>query len=770
MFMFTKKTIKHCTIFFVIFPLYLLSQYNSSKFHQLEEWLPTPNTYRTASGAPGHDYWQQRADYFIDVTLDDQKQRIMGKETIVYYNNSPDKLHYLWLQLDQNIFDKNSDTYTTETHSDKLEKVTFESFQQWKRNEFDGGIKDIKVTDEKGNLLKFTVVKTMMRIDLPKVLEPKSAYKFKVEWSFNINNHKTHGGRTGYEFFEKDGNYLYEMAHWFPRMCVYNDVRGWQHKQYLGNGEFALEFGDYVVNITVPSDHVVAATGVLQNPNEVLSATQIQRLEKAKTANKPVLIITQEEAIKNENAPKATTNKTWKFVARNVRDFAFASSRKFIWDAMGVKIGNQTVMAMSFYPKEANPLWEKYSTHAVAHTLQVYSRFTIDYPYPVAISVNGPVYGMEYPMICFNGPRPEPDGTYHKFTKYSLISVIIHEVGHNFFPMIISSDERQWTWMDEGLNTFVQYLAEKEWERDYPTRRGEPSSVIAYMSGDKSGLEPIMTNSESITQFGNNAYAKPAAALNILRETILGRELFDFAFKTYAQRWAFKHPEPADFFRTMEDATGIDLDWFWRGWFYSTDPVDIAITNVHWLQIDTQNPDIEKPLQKSIRDSKPKSIAKQRDASDIKKVRTDDFPELLDFYNTYDELNVYDYERKNYQRFLNTLNEIEKSQLQEKKHFYLVSFENKGGLVMPIILQLLHEDGTQQIQRIPAEIWRKNNQKVTKLFITDKPVKKFLLDPFAETADIDTQNNVFPPEITYNKFQLYKPNNEKGLNPMQLNR
>lgn len=748
----------------------VFAQYNSSKFHQLEEWLPTPNTYRTASGAPGHEYWQQRADYFIDVTLDDQKQRIVGKETIVYYNHSPDKLHYLWLQLDQNIFDKNSDSYSTQTHSDKLEKVSLESYEQWKRSEFDGGIKDLKVFDEKGNLLKFTVVKTMMRVDLPRVLEPKSAFKFKVEWSFNINNHKTHGGRTGYEYFEKDGNYIYEMAHWFPRMCVYNDVRGWQHKQYLGNGEFALEFGDYVVNITVPADHVVAATGVLQNPQEVLTPTQIQRLEKAKNSNKPVLIITQEEAVQNETAPKSNSTKTWKFVAKNVRDFAFASSRKFIWDAMGVKIGNQTVMAMSFYPKEGNPLWEKYSTHAVAHTLQVYSRYTIDYPYPVAISVNGPVYGMEYPMICFNGPRPEPDGTYHKFTKYGLISVIIHEVGHNFFPMIISSDERQWTWMDEGLNTFVQYLAEKEWERDYPTRRGEPSSVIAYMSGDKSGIEPIMTNSESITQFGNNAYSKPAAALNILRETILGRELFDFAFKTYAQRWAFKHPEPADFFRTMEDATGVDLDWFWRGWFYSTDAVDIAITDVKWYNIDTQNPDLEKPWQKAQRDSKPQSIAKQRDAQAIKKVRTDEYPELLDFYNSYDELNIFEYERKNYQKFLNTLTEEEKAKFNDKNHFYLVSFENKGGLVMPIILQLQYEDGSQEIKRIPAEIWRKNNQKVTKLFITQKPVKKFVLDPFAETADIDTQNNVFPPEIHLNKFQLYKQSQERNLNPMQLGR
>ena len=529
------------------------------KFRQLEEILPTPNDYRTASGAPGHRYWQQQIDYVIDVEIDDENQLLIGSEQVTYTNKSPDALKYVWLQLDPNIRAPHSDRFATETMRDR-KKVALDSIRKMRyRQGWNGGIRISRVADsETEKDLDFTIVKTMMRIDLPEPLDSGDHYTFQVDWKYAINNSSLVSGRTGYEFFEADGNYIYEMAQWFPRACAYTDVTGWQHKQFLGRGEFTLDFGNYEVRITVPDDHVVASTGVLQNPEEVLTDVQRERLELAAEAEKPVFVITPAEAKKNETSQPEGT-RTWVFKAFNVRDFAFASSRKFAWDALGVQLADKQVMAMSFYPNEGEPLWSKYSTHAVAHTLEVYSKFTFDYPYPVAISVNGPVGGMEYPMICFNGPRPEEDGTYKKRTKYGLISVIIHEVGHNWFPMIVNSDERQWTWMDEGLNTFLQYLTESEWEEGYPSRIGKASNIVPYMiSTDQ---VPIMTNSESILQFGPNAYSKPATALNILRETIVGRELFDFAFKEYANRWKFKRPMPADFFRTMEDASGL----IWTG-------------------------------------------------------------------------------------------------------------------------------------------------------------------------------------------------------------
>ncbi|MDF1666342.1 MAG: M1 family metallopeptidase, partial [Planctomycetota bacterium] len=566
------------------------------------------------------------------------------------------------------------------------------------------------------------------------------------------------------EYFKKDKNYIYEIAHWFPRMAAYTDVNGWQHKQFLGRGEFTLEFGNYKVAITAPSDHIVASTGVLQNVNEVLTKDQKKRYEAARTAKKPMFIVTPKEAKANEKSRSKKT-KTWIYKAKNVRDFAFASSRKFIWDAQGIKRGKRTVMCMSYYPNEGEPLWSRYSTHSIIHTINVYSRYTFDYPYPVAISVNGPVGGMEYPMICFNGPRPEKDGTYSPRTKYGLISVIIHEVGHNYFPMIVNSDERQWTWMDEGLNTFVQYLAEQEWEENYPSRRGEPANIVGYMKSTEQ--VPIMTNSESILRFGSNAYAKPATALNILRESILGRELFDFAFKEYARRWKFKRPQPADFFRTMEDASGVDLDWFWRGWFYSTNHCDIAIDKVAVYTIDPPEPEKSKGLAKKDRSERPETLSKKRNKNLAR--RADKYPELYDFYNKYDELNVTDGDKKSFKRFWASLTKDDKALFKIKRHFTVVHLKNIGGLVMPIVLRAEFKDGTSQEFRIPAEIWRQNSESAAKLLLTKKEVKSITLDPHLETADVDLSNNFFPPKPSISRFKLFKQGRRwgGGTNPMR---
>jgi hypothetical protein len=742
-----------------------VSIFAQKKFAQLDQELPTPNEYRNAAGAPGHHYYQQKADYKMNITIDDETQKLSGFETITYTNNSPDKLDYLWLQLDQNIYSVDSDSKIIEI--EKMEDFKTVGDIRKKTFYYDGGFKIEEIKTTNGQKMRYSINKTMMRIDLEKPLLPNTSISFQIKWWYNINDRMAVGGRSGYEYFIQDKNYLYTVAQYFPRMCVYNDVTGWQNKQFLGRGEFTLPFGDYEVNITVPSDHIVGATGECQNLSTVLTADQKKRLDQARKSDSPVLIVTQAEAEKAESN-KVKQTKTWTFKATNVRDFAFASSRKFIWDAQNVTVGGKNVLCMSYYPKEGNPLWERYSTKLVAHTIKTYSKFTVDYSYPVAISVHSKSIGMEYPMICFNGGRPEADGTYSEQEKYGMWGVIIHEVGHNFFPMIINSDERQWSWMDEGLNTFVQYLTEQEWERGYPSRRGPAYMIADYMRGDKKTISPIMTNSESIFQFGNNAYGKPATALNILRETIMGRELFDFAFKTYCERWKFKHPTPADFFRTMEDASAVDLDWFWRGWFYGTDNVDISIDEVKWFQLNTQNPEVEKSFKKEIDAQKDTFIGDERNKTSINETVNEKDKNIDDFYSTArkNKYVVDALDKKEYKDFLAKTEAKDLEVLNSNNHFYEVTFSNIGGLPMPLIIEFTFIDDTKKVVRIPAEIWRQYEDKVSKVFILEKEIKAMRLDPFLETADTDFNNNSWPKEIAPTKYQLFKQQGIKE-NPMQ---
>lgn len=738
----------------------------TDKFRQLDEIWPTPGPYRTGAGAPGHAYYQNKANYEIEISLDENEHTIRGVEKITYVNNSPDVLEYLWLQLDQNIRQKGNEAGKVE----KQQITPRMPFNQLHRmmNEFDGGFNILEVKSASGADLPYHIEKTMMRVMLPQPLKPGGTYTFQLKWWYRVQNRADFGGRNGYEFFPEDSNAVYVISQFFPRMCVYNDVYGWQNKQFLGRGEFALPFGDYKVKLTVPADHIVSSTGTLQNPAAVLSPTERKRFQEAEKSDKPMLIVTEEEAREREKS-KSNKTKTWIFHAENVRDFAFASSRKFIWDAQGVKFGNRTVMAMSYYPKEGNPLWEKYSTKAVVQTLKTYSKHTFDYPYPVAISVHADNIGMEYPMICFNGGRPEKDGTYSERTKYGMISVIIHEVGHNYFPMIVNSDERQWTWMDEGLNTFLQYLTEQEWDENYPSRRGPAYQIVDYMKSDPNTMVPIMTNSESLMQFGNNAYGKPATALNILRETIIGRENFDYAFKMYSQRWMFKHPEPSDFFRTMEDASGIDLDWFWRGWFYTTDYCDIGIKNFTWYRINTQNPDLEEP-QNDIERNRDGNIFQGNilnRADTINKTVVERDPETRDFYTDPDRFKVTDLDREEYQDYLQKLSPTERDLLSNKNNFYQIDFELVGGLVMPIIIEFEMADGEKVKQYIPAEIWRFGDSVVSKVFWFEKEVVSVVLDPNLETADINRGNNFYPPRIEPTRFELYQTPQRKQENPMQ---
>lgn len=734
------------------------------KFRQLEgeDW-PTPTDYRNASGAPGYRYWQQKVDYDVSVRLNEDTKTLTGRETITYRNNSPDSLPYLWLLLDQNA-KRNSIAEMTETVSgDSISLNEIRRIQRFK--EWEGGFTIKSVKDASGRDLKFTVVDTLLRVDLPQAVKGGGGEtKLVIEWSLPLIENKVIGGRSGYECFTgkgEDGNCIFEAAQWFPRLAVYSDYEGWHNKAFLGAGEFTLEFGDYRVALTVPSDHVVSATGVLQNPAAVLSPAQRDRLTKARTASEPVYIVTPEEAVAAEKG-KAKTEKTWIFQASNVRDFGWASSRKFTWDAMGVKQADPkaehpVVMAMSFFPKEARPLWDAYSTKSIAHTLKVYSDFTFPYPYPVAQSVNGPVGGMEYPMISFNGPRPVKDKktgklTYTDRAKYGLIGVVIHEVGHNYFPMIVNSDERQWTWMDEGLNSFLQFEAEKQWDKKFPSRRGEPKNIVEYMVSQDQ--VPLMTQSDSVIQFGPNGYSKPATALVILRETVMGRELFDRAFKEYATRWRFKHPTPYDFFRTMEESSGVDLDWFWRGWFYSTDHVDIALDKIVQGRVDSGDPDAEAAVRKAERAKEPESLTASRNTG---KTVVELDPKTRDFYDQTDEFAVFDGARKKAKAAREDLTPEEQAAQDFKDNLYRFTFRNIGGLVMPVILKMDFTDGTSETVRIPAEIWRHNAKQVTWQYVSAKQLKGAELDPLWETADADRGNNVYDGPITRTTFKIAKP-------------
>ncbi len=764
-------------IFLLLSHLSLLAHpSHEDAFRQLEEVLPTPSENRTASGAPGHQYWQQKADHKIKITLNEAKHSIQGKQTITYTNNSPDSLRYLWLQLDRNTFRPKSPKHQTRSSSG-LNDMKYKEFHSLLyRNAFDGGYNIHSVTLPNGTALPYTIVETMMRVDLPTPLEPGEQLDFRSSWSFTLNDRLKSWGRSGYEIFPKDGHTLYQVAQFFPRMAAYTDTTGWQHKQFLGRGEFALEFGDYEVEITVPADHIVAATGSLVNAQDVLTDTQQKRLKDAATATEPVFIVTQEEAlstIKEEplatNADASTTTKTWIFKAENVRDFAFASSRRFIWDAIEHSLpeSGKKVWAMSFYPPEAEPLWSQYSTKTIIHTLNVYSRLTFDYPYPTSLSVHGKIWGMEYPMITFNGGRPEEDGTYTERMKKALISVIIHEVGHNWFPMIVNSDERQWSWMDEGLNSFLQSIAEEEWSDKPYNVPSLPEEITHYMKSQNS--RPIMTNSESILQFGNNAYAKPAAALTVLRETIMGRTLFDFAFKEYSTRWKFKRPYPADFFRSMEDASGMDLDWFWNGWFYTTKHVDLAIGDITLYELDKGNPqdDAQRKAEKNSEEAKRNlTHAKNKDLPKF----TSGKPELKDFYDSYNPFSVEEEDIKSHLDEIDNLITSDRKLLDLKNYFTRVTIKNKGGLVTPIILKVSF-DGLEQTKtyRLPAEIWTKSESSVSRLLITKQAITKIEIDPGRETADTDHTNNIWPREPKTERFKLLPDDEDKDkeLNPMK---
>ncbi len=722
--------------------------YNINKFRQLKQELPTPNKQHTASGAPGYEYTQQQVDYDMELRLDDENHRIYGDETITYHNNSKDMLDYLWVQLDQNVRAADSKTKDINPDRSRSSYTPSQFSKSFMEKSFDRGFNIEYVKDASRNDINYTINQTMMRINLPKPLAAGETFVFDIKWWYNVNNYRKERGRSGFEIFE-NGTTAYAIAQFFPRLCVYNNVEGWQNMQFRGSSEFALEFGNYNVSITTPKDFVLNGTGVIQNPKEVLTKKQYKRYQEAQNSfDNPMYIVTPEEALETAKG-KTDKTKIWKLYAENVRDFAFATSKSYMWDAMAVKLNNKKVMAYSLFPKEGGALWEEHSTRVVANTLKVYSKHTIDYPYPQATSVNVQM-GMEYPMICFNFGRADKNGKFSERTKRGMISVITHEVGHNFFPMIINSDERQWTWMDEGLDSFVEILAEYEYDSEMFPMGGQPKRITNYMRGDQSRLSPIMSQGDNVFSFGANAYAKPAAGLFILRQTIMGPELFDQALKTYSKRWAFKHPTPADFFRSMEDASAMDLDWFWRGWFYTTGNNDIGIKEVKKYYItDKPTAQAEKLAKRygTTVDKLPPALYlvsedSKEFTSDLRNKKAEDYSVLNDYISENFSLE-------------------EKNTLKAPKYFYELKFEKPGDLVMPIIVEFEYEDGTKERKQFPAQIWRKNDNEVTKIFPTSKAIINITIDPDEQTADVDTSNNSWPKK-TETEFDKFKKSKVKG--------
>ncbi len=729
--------------FFLTFNSYSQNQPWQGKFEPIDNLINQPNSFRAASGAPGKDYWQQRANYKIDVVLDEKNNTINGEETITYFNNSPDDLSYLWIQLEQNVNKKGSEDFGS-VNNGIAEGMSTRQMQFLTRAiDFPAGYTIKFIKDENGNAIKSLVNNTMMKVLLNQPLKSGESLSFSIGWSYPITDRSMFLlSREGYEYFPEDDNTVYLIAHWFPRMAVYNDTEGWQNQQFNRLGEFALEFGNYEVNISVPEDHIIASTGELQNSSEVLSKTELKRIEEArKSFDKPVLIVTKEEAEANEKE-KSTKLKTWKFKAFNVRDFSFASSRKFIWDAQAVKFSDHNTLAMSFYPKEGLPVWQEESTKAVVNALQVYSESTFEYPYPVAISVNTSNIGMEFPMISFNGGRPV-NGKMSEGAKQGMIGTIVHEVGHNWFPMIISSDERKWMWMDEGLNTFIHQrtIAER-----YPHFNSvTPKMIVPFMSGDKSIMRPIMTTSDNelFSQFGANFYLKPTVGLQMLRNSIVGKELFDQAFKEYCNRWKYKHPNPADLFRTLEDATAVDLDWFFKGWFFTTDEVNMELSDVKWFKVYEESLNIE---------DQNKNV-KMKIEGENSGGKSEDFssgPEVITMTSTSDQ---------DYGQFLSRLDEPVIRKQLSGKNIYEVTIKNVGGLVMPVTIEWIFKDGSTEIDKLPAEIWRLNEYEIKKTFVKDKEVTQVNLDPNFEFADTDMNNNTFPKKEAQSDFDKFKGNN-----------
>jgi hypothetical protein len=648
---------------------------NQSNFRALDEW-PTANEYRTGSGSPGPKYWQQQVDYLVRTSLDTASHKVTGTERITYHNNSPDQLGYLWFQLDQDIDKADSRAAAAARALPKTINPAARRFL-FPEEITDPGytITRVQLVDAKGKKTDAKTYRngTQLRVDLAEPLATGKVAMVEIDWSYPVPE-RGRNGRGGREKL-KDG-WLYEIAQWFPRAAVYDDHNGWQNVQFYGQGEFYLEFGNYDVSITVPHDHIVQATGVLVNPQEVLTATQRARLATAMAGDTAVFIVRPDEINTPGTRPAGTGPLTWHFKAEKVRDFAWSSYRGYGWDARGYRYASnpkRTIELHSAYPREAIPLWSTVSTKAIAVTMDVYGKMAFEYPYPVARNVNGPVFGMEYPMIAFCGGRPKPDGTYEKSAEYAVAGVTIHEVGHNWFPMIVASDERRWTWMDEGINSYLEYYGELAYDPNWPKAglRGPAKNLVGYMKSP--AQVPLMTESDAIyANFGNNGYSKPATALVLLRENVIGGEAFDRAFREYSTKWMFKHPEPSDFMRSIVGGTGEQLNWFWRGMFYTTYANDQAIGPVE-----------------------------SQDAEQLA------------------------------------------GEKRKGEFYHRITVEQKGGLIMPLHLGVTYDDGTSEVIKLPADIWRNNEKTFTYGYFAKKGISQVVVDPNELFIDINPGNNTW---------------------------
>ncbi|MEO8582824.1 MAG: M1 family metallopeptidase [Flavitalea sp.] len=559
---------------------HLMKAQTLSNFNAHEAFAPQfypfyGDEFRTADGRPGPKYWQNRADYRINATLNDEDQSIRGSVSITYTNNSPQALSFVWLQLDQNIYNLKS----------RGVSATAVGGGRWaNRNEFNGGytIKSVDIIQNaKQTKSQFEISDTRMKINLPKTLKANGGFvTIKIIYSFIVPEY----GSDRMGRLQTKNGWVYEIAQWYPRMCVYDNVQGWNTLPYLGQGEFYLEYGNIYYNLDVPATHIVVGSGELLNPQEVLTAEQLQRWKQAKASDKTVMLRTPDEVTNPLSRPEKSKRLVWKFRCTNTRDVAWATSTAFVWDAARMNLpGGKKALAMSAYPVEsaADTAWNR-STQYVKGAIEFYSKYLYGYTYPVAVNVAGVVGGMEYPGIVFCSA---------KAAKGRLWGVTSHEFGHNWFPMIVGSNERKYAWMDEGFNTFINSMAEKDFNGgEYNNNRPMAPATLSKMFFNDNA-ESIL-NIPDVVQpynFGTVIYFKPGFGLKLLRENVLDSAMFDSAFSYYVHQWAFKHPTPYDFFHCIENYTGETLDWFWRGWFLENWKIDQAVTDVKYNNDDSAN-------------------------------------------------------------------------------------------------------------------------------------------------------------------------------------
>lgn len=698
----------------------------ATPFSPLGSLVDPPSATRGADGRPTSTYWQQHIAYDIDATLDVERRVINAQAELRYTNNAPQALDAIWFEISPEATTKDAIAHRSATiNVDSASVRDLRGLRE--QEERGGGLVVSSVADSEDRPLAFEARGTQLRVALPRPLASGQTVRIKLAWRVALVDLDRKGGRTGYMLLSS-GDPIFHIAQWYPQPVAFTDYGGWRNVPFVDHGEFAPELGDYNVSLTLPAGQLVAATGVLTNEADVLTGVERTRLARLRQGKVTEIVTAAEAATKR----RSSETRTWRFAARNVRDFALAASLRYRWDA--TLAGTSAVRAMTFYPSEASALWRPLALPAIGHALDVYGRMTFDYPYPVVQAAFGPNDGMEHTMLAFSRYPPDgPNGTYSRERKRDFLWVLTHEVGHNWFPLIVNSDERAWTWMDEGLTSYLETLATLEWSGDYTTRPNLPAMLGA--EREATGRQPPMTPANAVVDLFPTQYHRPAAALQVLRELVLGRETFDRAFRAYARAWMFKRPTPGDFFRTINQESGADLDWFWRAWFFSTDHVDLSLERVAALRLVAVPADaIPAPADAT----PPANLTVLRNAAEGRRLMVEQVPRLADAYDRIPERTLAGatpsaHAVVDVQRTLDALG--------QGGVFYELDIRNRGGVVSPVPIRIDYRDGTSERYVVPVELWFGDTKRAQHILWRAKSIRSVTLDPDAATGDVDRGNN-----------------------------